>query len=90
MNFRSFSFLIHERSAVAEVVIYTGLQEKHNQIVSSFPQPQRHLLRLDQHTNGGINASPFPLPTSPRKGADNYRSPPDGGLSGPLMWQIRK
>lgn len=49
LNFHIFSYLIHERDAVAEVVIYTrGLQEWHDQIVSSGLQPRFHLLRLDQ------------------------------------------
>lgn len=38
----------------------------------------------------GINASPFTLPESFSKSADNYHSTPDGGLSGPFMWQIRE
>lgn len=53
---------------------------------------------LDQFTNGRINASLFPLAAFfPPEGASSYHSSSSdggqggrGGVSGPLMWQIRK
>lgn len=86
---------MHAKNVVPEVVIYPLMYKSGT--IRLFPAARGldsigfFFLCLDQYTNeGGVNASPFPLPAFSRKGGDNCHLFSDGELSGPLMWPIRE